>query len=461
MSSRSSSSPNTVKKKYAKMVFNIITNTPITSLNERHKIASVEKDVQSLSPLKLSNMNDDLLKKIILKELPSVIKYEILDWIPKDKLDSTLSLNPNAIDFLSLPGNKGYIDYPKLSLNTNPDAVKLLCDKMNEDEDALKKGLDVNALKKEKNKIAWLSVAKNTHLIKIYNHKKEITDGEWERLSKNPKAIKLLFKNKAKINLKELSGNISKKAIEYLITKINEDKRYRKDILWTLLSANTCSDAIDFLKKKENYKEIVWEQLSENTNAEAIKLLEMRWKDDKCKGKGISWYAVSKNISASSLLREKIDEEKLLKEKDYKKLKDNQKVSWVNLSGNPGSGIIELLKENEEKIVWKSLCGNINPGAIDLLIDRLKVKSDDIDWKELSGSQNPRAIDLLYTNQDKIIWSEFSKNQSPKAMELLEKREHIEKELLKNGMYNSLEDKISWSSLLQNPSIFTLNLQKV
>ena len=46
-------------------------------------------------------------------------------------------------------------------------------------------------------------------------------------------------------------------------------------------------------------------------------------------------------------------------------------------------------------------------------------------------------------------------------MELLEKREHIEKELLKNGMYNSLEDKISWSSLLQNPSIFTLNLQKV
>lgn len=452
MSSRSSSSPNTAKKKYAKMVFNIITNTPITSLNERRKIASIEKDVQSLSPLKLSNMNDDLLKKIILKELPSVIKYEILDWIPKDKLDSTLSLNPNAIDFLSLPGNKEYIDYPKLSLNTNPDAVKLLCDQMNKEEE-----LDVNALKKEKNKIAWLSVAKNTHLIKIYNHKKEITDGEWERLLKNPKAIKLLLKNEAKIDLEELSGNISKKAIEYLITKMKE-KRYHKDISWTLLSANTCSDAIDILK--ENNDKIVWEQLSENTNAEAIKLLEKRWKEEKsikAKKNFISWHVVSKNISAASLLREKIKEEKLLNEKEYNKLKDYQKVSWENLSGNSGSGIIDLLKENKEKIVWKSLCGNINPDAIDLLNERLIVKSDDIDWKELSGSQNPRAIDLLYANQDKIIWGEFSKNRSPKAMELLEKRVDAEKELSKERNFSN---RISWSLLLQNPSIFTLNLQK-
>jgi hypothetical protein len=57
--------------------------------------------------------------------------YKIRDWIPLNKIRKSplLSLNPNAISFLSLKENKKYINYNQLSKNKNRKAIELLKEK--------------------------------------------------------------------------------------------------------------------------------------------------------------------------------------------------------------------------------------------------------------------------------------------------------------------------------------------
>jgi hypothetical protein len=476
------------KQTHAQMIYRVLTNTPVKERKKREqskrRIRSASSPISALSPMSanaatavsksktmLEILNEDTMRRIALKDLLSLLKYKLRDWIPIDKLTINISDNHNAIDFLSSPSpeNKTLIDklinYPKLSNNTNPDAIHLLRLRYQ-----FEKSGSVSA---KGNRIAWLDVAKNPHLFELYKDKIEdntvITDAEWERLSGNPKAIKMVLALAAlaalakttgrKIDMYGLSGNTSTRAMKYLISQ--EDKK----VYWSRLSANTNPNAIKFLSLPENYDNIDWEQLSGNSNVNAVKLLRKKWKEEKelmetdmkgynalkKEGDLIHWNIVSKNTNkyAIRLLRKKIAEDKKMASASQApkkgKVSEIENVDWANLSDNPSPEALLLLKENIEKINWKVLCGNINPDVIDLLRERLKEKPSDINWEVLSGSQNPRAIELLEENKEKIHWGEFSSNTSLRAINLL--RDRVE---------NEKSAGISWFKLSANPSIFTI-----
>jgi hypothetical protein len=433
-------------KKRATLFYKIITNKPA-----KGKTKSVAPTKSALAKMKtLSDLPKEIIKRISLNDLAPMLKFTLRSWIQVDKLNKELlSSNHNAIDFLSLPENKKYINYPQLSKNTNSKAVELLRERIIEES-----RMSEDEYNRTKNKIEWITVAKNPYLFDIFKENMDKIrrlnwDALWEAFSSNPKAINILLANKRHIDFEGLSENRSTRAIKFLRMSMNLE-----NISWVHLSGNNSPYAVKLLE--ENYDKIVWEKLVGNTNRNAIKLLWKKWEsekylkendtdeynrlryyfDDSDDSSGdeyfplIAWHGkICENKNAIGLLRNKIAEEKKMEKEDpegYEELPDWEKVNWDILSGNPNA--IKLLKENYKKINWKVLCGNISPDAIDLIKIRLLVKPSDIDWEVLSGSLNPRAIELLDANQDKIFWGAFSHNSTPRAIELLRKRVIFEKE---------------------------------
>ena len=247
---------------------------------------------------------------------------------------------------------------------------------------------------------------------------------DWQMLSENPYAIDLLNKRI------ELEKNLSKEQYDRL-------KYYNKldwKINWIMLSKNP--EAIDILKQYP--KDIVWCSLCDNTNPQAI-----------------------------DMIKERIEYEKNLPHYPYPNDDDEYRlyrIWWDRLSCNEHPQIIEMLKEKIEmeknkehyitlnvndKIDWVQLSGNKNPEAIQLLVNNL----EKIDWGVLSG--NPSAIEVLKANYDKIIWRYLSIN--PNAFELIRDRIEYEEtlkteEYYKLGVYNRL----SWKYLSGNPCAIEL-----
>jgi hypothetical protein len=473
-----------VKNQIADLMYRIITNknkspkTPSKS-PKSPKTPSKSPKTPSKSPKKMNkgvlpkisirDLPDDIIRKFTLINYKSLLKYKLYEWIPRHKLKfDFVSLNPNAIDFLSLPQNKKYINYSELCENTNPRAIGLLAEE--------------------------ISARPNN------------PDIDWGALSKNPDAIDILDKHRDKIKLSIFSANTNPKAIK-IIEEIRLTGRYDGSssgggIDWVNMSANTSTEAINFLNLPENYKKIEWDIFSANTNPKAIEmltakeseefdledhefnslepyekiswrelsknpkaisLLERKWKEEKDLKKNdrreynrlkkigyiIDWTALSVNTNAIDLLRRKIDEENKLSEKAYDNLEPIEKINWGVLSANPKA--IQLLEANRDKIDWIKL--GKNPKAIKLLEAELKVRPQNIHWYSLSG--NPEAIKILNKNKDKIVWSIFSEN--PNAGELLQERVEFEEKLPKKK-YNELTNynKLNWYYLSKNPSIFTL-----
>jgi hypothetical protein len=486
------------KANKADLIFRIITNKPkssdidlITKLKELYEKEGIEdnslkekmKIKTTKNITKLFHLPDELISEIIKK---IKFKYKLRDWIPLDKIANFISSNPNAIDFLSLPENKKYINYSQLSKNTNSKALEILK--------------------------AEIMVNPNNPAI------------DWIALSRNPEAIDILNLNRNKIKLSALSGNTSPKAIQLLKTRKLELREnnssnsddYEDDISWYALSENTSTEAIEFLNLPENYSKINWEIFSRNTNPkaiellidkyyiefsledyefvklkanqkiswrelsknpEAISLLEIKWaeenkltsfyKDKKGKSKRydmkqynilkslgyiIDWTALSANIKAIDLLRRKIEEEKKLTKAEYESLEPIEKINWWVLSANQEA--IQLLEENYDNIDWVQL--GKNPKAIKLLEKELQVRPQNIYWYSLSG--NPKAFPILDKNRDKIVWSIFSGNPEAgklKEGELLKDRIEFEKKLPK-AKYNEISNynKLQWHLLSTNPSIF-------
>ena len=447
----------------------------------------------SSKALSIVDLHDDAMRKIAEK-YKLLLKYELREWIIKSlpKLLQFISLNPNAIDFLSLRKNKKYIIWSQLSQNINSKALELLK--------------------------AEIMVNPNNSRI------------DWFALSRNPDAIEILDANRDKIEWPDFSGNTSPKAIQ-IIEENQADiasRGYRRDAntYWYTISANKSTAAIKFISSPENYHNIFWDFLSTNTNPkaiemlinkyeeenkleepefnllktnekvswknlsrnpEAISLLEIKWEDEKVltryteekdkrgkfkrfdmkqynqlkkKGYIIDWVGVSLNPKAIDLLRRKIEEENNLSEEEYASLEEIEKIKWWVLSANPGA--IELLEDELKRnpqspnINWSELAENQK--AIKLLEEELKrnPQSPNINWNSLS--KNPKAIHILDANRDKIVWSVFSEN--PEAGELLKHRVEFEGKLLKFSKkeYDAISEynKLKWDSLAMNPSIFTL-----
>ena len=486
----------------AKNVKKQIDSSPITLKEKMRANTSSIKEVapeflRELAALKalsgkaktitIRNLPDDTIN-LIMKKYKSLLKYNLREWIPHRKIYwGFCSLNPNAIDFLSLPENKKYIDYSQLSKNTNSKALELI---------------------KEE--------------IRINPNNPDI---DWRALSANPEAIDILDVHRDKIKWYSLCLNTSPRAIQILKENQLEKDNRDDDIYWEDLCLNTSNEAIDFLK--ENYRYIEWDILSVNTNPKAIallinkeseefdledrefnrledkekiswrnlsenpnaiSLLERKWEEEKellrndikqynlLKKKDyiIDWDVLSGNPKAIDLLRDKIEEEKKIPKKKFDRLDHNEKINWAKLSASAEPKVIQLLEENPTKIDWGKLSANpkaiklleenptkinwpqlsSNSKAIKILEKELKKNPENIGWYQLS--KNPEAISILDKNMDKIIWSQFSEN--PNAGELLKDRVEFEGKLPQKK-YNQLTNysKLNWIALSLNPSIFTLS----
>ena len=111
-------------------------------------------------------------------------RYCLLDWININEIGwSSLSTNPNAIDFLE--ENIDKIDWT--SLSNNPNAIHLLESNMD--------------------KIDWKWLSYNPNAIHILEA--NIDKINWRELSANPNAIHLLEANQDKIDWRILSANPS------------------------------------------------------------------------------------------------------------------------------------------------------------------------------------------------------------------------------------------------------------
>jgi uncharacterized protein YlzI (FlbEa/FlbD family) len=161
-----------------------------------------------------------------------------------------------------------------------------------------------------------------------------------------------------------------------------------KKLDWKNLSANP--GAVELLKQYR--RNIKWDRLSENTNLEAIELL-----------------------------KEKIEKESKMNERQLEKLKDEDKINWNQLCLNAGA--IEIIKANPKKINWQYLSKNPNPEAIELLKNKVEeenkmtgrklinvFKERYIDWDVLS--LNPAAIEILEENPKNILWKHLSENKN-------------------------------------------------
>ena len=410
----------------------------------------------SLPPVSLRDLPDDVLRKLTLINYKSLLTtYNLRDWIPLRRIKWELfSLNPNAIDFLSLAKNKKHIKYSQLCKNTNPRALILIAEEIARNPDSPDidwKALSANPyaidiLDTHRNKIEWLHLCRNTH----------------------PRVIQILKENQlAKANgnddiyWHELSMNTSTEAVKFLSSPENH-----RHIDWKLFSKNTNPKAIEMLIAKESDEDalddekISWKYLSENPKA--ISLLEKKWEEEKDlmrddmkqykilrkKEYIVDWNKMSSNPNAIHLLRAKIADEGKMSKKKYDSLEDVERVNWYELSANEKA--IKLLEETPAKIVWYQLSKNSK--AIRLIEKELKERPENIDWIRLS--QNPEAIRILRNNKDKIVWSYLSTN--PSAGELLQERVEYEEKLPKKIYENAPKyNMLNWYELSENPSIFT------
>jgi hypothetical protein len=436
---------------------------PPSSPKPKHKPSPPSNT--SLPPVSLRDLPDDVLRKLALINYKSLLTtYKLRDWIPLRKIVwSSLSVNPNAIDFLSMPENKKHIDYHQLCKNTNPRALILIAEEIMRNPNSL----DIN----------WNELSRNPDAIDILDtHRHKI---KWLDLCGNthPKAIQILKENQlAKANgdddiyWEEINMNTSTETINFLHSPEN-----RRHIDWKIFSTNTSPLAIELLTKKESEEyelddapfnrlkdnqRISWKYLS--ANPKAISLLEKKWEDEKfLKGYDmpqykklkkkeyiINWNEMSSNPSAIHLLREKIAEEGKMAAKEYEKLEDVEKVCWYYLSANEKA--IKLLEENPTKIIWFKF--SKNPKAIRLIEKELLVRPENVNWSSLS--QNPEAIRILGNNKDKIVWSYFSSN--PNAGELLKTQVEVEAKIPKKIYDNTSKyNMLDWFGISKNPSIFT------
>jgi hypothetical protein len=443
-----------------KMLFNMMVNVLNTTTKKLKKIckyinilkeninSSPEsiKNKMKIQKTKIIDLPDTILNKVVEIYI-NTLEYNLRDWIPIDKLH-----------------------WDKLSLN--PNAIKLLEDKI-EEEKILIKNRKLHLLQNNK-RINWENLSLNINAIKLLRNNYVKID--WENLSKNINAIdilkekweqekSLMIENKykylhdsKKINWNYLSANIN--AIDLLREKIELEKnKYypfagNEKINWTLLSEN--SGAIELLK--ENIDKIDWNFLSENSGA--IELLE----ENKDK---INWENFSSNTStnqkAYELLMERIEYEKKLSSHDRYKLKNS--ISWPKLmSENPA--IIKILEKNvDEYIHWNYL--SKNPYAINLIKNNLE--NIKYYWIQLSLNTNPEAIDLLHERwkeekhlmeydikdiKDKVYWPFLSRNIN--AMNLLRDKYYEEKEDEEKKDKKCIKNCIDWGDLSMNPSIFIL-----
>jgi hypothetical protein len=392
------------------------------------------KNKMKMQKMSILDLPDDMRKKIV-EICAKKHTYILQDWIPSHYIIMKyLSANYNAIDFLSLPENQKYIDYPELSKNTNFYAINLINERL-----LVEKNIPYKQLQEEKNKIDWDKLLANS--VAINGLEKEFEE--------------YFLKGKKK-NLHHLLNNENPKAIQILKKLLKTGKYKKKDINWDCISGNPSSEAFALLQ--ENIDKVNWKYLSKNTHPGAIKSLEDAVEEQ------MEWYDM-----------EEFD--------DYAELDDDKKIDWELLSSNPkaidilikkwkaekrlmrfNDEIYDRLKESNMIISWEYVSSN--PEAIELIKKKLKLenklsenryynlsKFEKISWKKLSSNPNAIKILSLPENKDMIDWNNLSKN--PNAMKLIKKKIIEEKSLsLSNNSSSNISSSNESSQLFYDDSSF-------
>jgi hypothetical protein len=274
--------------------------------------------------------------------------------------------NPKAIKLLE----DEYKNYPKsdklvwsaLCGNTNPKVFKLL----EKEVKVFPRHIDLNALAANETDEA-IKFLENIVVLENIEYSKYFEF--WEKLSLNPKAIKILKANKDKIVWLNISHTSSPEGIALL------RENYYK-INWSALAHNPLPEAIALLK--ENYRkiDINWEGLSQNPSPEAIILLEKEFAKKPNNPKFL-WRMLSSNVNAINLLHKRMIYENKLSQQSYNKLTMYNIINWLIVSSNPNA--IELIKE---RIKYQNLPENRNRNRIESLIN----------WEALS--KNPSIFTI-------------------------------------------------------------------
>jgi hypothetical protein len=458
----------------------------------------------SAKTLSLLHIPDEILTEIGLL-YQSMLTFKLRPWIPLKFLETeflsanlnaidflrlpenekyrnwyVLSENPNAVDFLSLPENIKHINYHQLSKNPspNPKAIELLKQFIKENPNSPI--------------INWKVLSKNPHAIEILTSPENYDKIYWKGLSGNPdpKAIDFLMRpeNYNNINWFEFSCNPCDDVFLYF-------KKHPEKIDWFGICENTNLKAIPIIKKKAleekrllfaDYislppNKIYWRKLSSNPNAIHLIITriedESKLSEDEYTSLGlqfkINWDALSLNPSIFIPLNAKAKAKTKAKTKTKAKAKANTSpilhLPDYLESSLPSKNILRY-GIPIEKLNWEFLVQN--PNAIDLIKERIDYENSlskeeynslpfKINWSSLC--KNPKAIELLEEElkrdpeSPKIDWSILSYN--PNAIHLLEKRVKYQLSLkgqvlrdFRNSIYTG--QKISWTGLAGNPSIF-------
>lgn len=363
-----------------KLIFKELIKNP-NAVNYLEQNFNLNVDLKSDWEFLVKNPNAiELIKKKILYEKNPKLRI-------KEKIYYMyLSLNPNALDLIVerleeeranpkkfedlLPFYK--FSWCLLSSNPHPDAIKLLGEKILEEE---------RLIKEDKKKFDDL----------FFYYKIS-----WENLSSNPNAIELLKANKEKIEWSYFirNKNMDTKLLEELIVKqINGEKLKKNEKieiyhLWTIPKATR-------ILLKYYSSEINYGFLSNNTSFKAIELLTKQAIDNKQirddsvaqynqlpYSKKINWKSLSSNPKAIQLLTAKAMEEKEMltkKPDEFKILHSNDKIDWEYLSANPKA--IKLLETYPENIDLYGLCKN--PNAVKLIRKNMELFTQN-NWRDLS-----------------------------------------------------------------------------
>ena len=264
----------------------------------------------------------------------------------QDRINNT-RLNPlfklTIEDYESMCGNNNILKMMSKVLDCNEKKLRKFCkyidvfkENINSSPESIKKKMKSKVSLDKLPADLRLEIVKHFNILfpaeYILRDKISLNSVDWDMMSTNPRAIKLLKENMKKINWDNLSGNPY--AIDML--KANPNK-----INFMHLSTNPHDEAIEMLKRDQS--KINWDYLSGNSNPKAIQLLKAN--PDK-----INRFWLSKNTNPEAI--------KMMSE-------DIFLIDWWALSENPSA--IELLKANPDRIIWSNLSGNPNSKAIEML----------------------------------------------------------------------------------------------
>ena len=252
------------------------------------------EDINLMDPYAFEELSKNPGGSEILKMCPEMINIdylalnpkiiEILDGTDVSKIEDTLGGPFNRKDMLDLEWicknpsqdvvemlkeNKRKINWGDLSENTNPDAINMILDKIELDNNNAKNMFDENYLyystdeeEEYRMNVCWGNIAANPSAGKIIEAYEDEVYWRYASSNTNPNILSVLYRrHRSKIDWRDLSANPS--AMEIL-------KENPSNIVWYVLSSNP--SAIEYLK--ENPSESDWRELCKNPNPKAIELLE-------------------------------------------------------------------------------------------------------------------------------------------------------------------------------------------